>query len=1691
MAAFNIGVKLKVDKGGFKSDMDDAARSTEQLGKNAEASGAKIDKAFKKAAAGMVLIGGASIKAAADYERTFSKITGLVGVAKDEVDKMAESTLKLASVAGRGPQELAEAMFVVTSAGQRGAEAMDTLEISAKGAAIGMGETKDIARLVTASMNAYGAENLNAANAMDILTGTVRAGNFETSALAGSLGQILPVASQLGVGLDQVGGGIALLTRNGLGASEAVTQLRSLMTSILAPTVEAQKIMGDLGIEMSTVRDMAAGPEGLVGALKFLYDSVGQSDEQFKRVLGSSEALNGALQILNADAATLEETFGVVADSAGFLDEAFASTADTAGFKMEAAFASIKAAMIELGDAFLPTVALIAEGVAEVVKLFNEVPGPVKAAAAAFVILRGTVGTGSGGGLFAGMVASLKNLNPLLIAAGVAVAIGVKVWGDHQKAAAEAQERTDAFTAALGQVQGSSVQTVNSLVAIADGLDQISGKATEATEELEGVALGLVSTIDIELVELANDFGLSFTDMAAAVTESADALDFWATASQDGALTAAEMNGTLEETVSWIRDKFNPASGELVDGLLEQVVAGDLSVAAFNALISTLDQSADAYKNALDQTKELARETIETKIANEQFENGLVDAIYAMQEAEGGTRNYIEALEILVGHYGGLTEESARMHVETDKVGASSDKASIFLHMMGDEAEFAADGLDGLGDAAEESGNRILDAFEESEQASADLADNILDLIDDVNDAQIELDLTTEEAEAILADFADELLELTDEDYEAILTGDISSLDTELQRALVMVQGFDETEANAILSGDPSFLNAVLIKSLDDLSVFDGLIASADLTADASALFAVIAEALRAVGALDAALGSVQATLKSGGIGEYAFVEQTRLITSGTLLGAAAMREFAGTVDNAAARADGFSRSVGGGGSSARKAAADVDELTDSTEELTEAQQEAADALEELRENALDLLDATEDLIRPTLDLADAYGEVESAMNDAMDTLDRMNGVEKDLIETTDDWFESMDKLADQFNASGDSNNEFVATLESSAEQGRENRDALVDMFDALQAVTLQTAIATGSQEETTAAWAAGVSEIERMMIQAGFTNEQIAEMLRLYGEFPPVVATELLVETGAAREGLETAQALLEKFADEPYEAYLAAENDAVRTAVAEALVETSKLTDDEFIMLLTADSNPFDQTVTAALLLAAGFEDAEAVATLDADDLGLRTKVLAALVDLDVISKREARAIVSAVFGPDSINMADLNAELDKIENADPVITIDADGNAIDKVTQIMSTLDGLTAREVVVMLDGDATPFNQAQSEALLLMAGFSNARAVAALDADDTELRAKTIAALVELGLISQYQARAIITADFGEDQVKVADFRAALVEIGATNANATVTVNGNYASIADAARDMGDLDGAKADTLVAVGGNGEFSLKRSADNMERIQSIGTLDVNLKTNAPEVEAKIKSVDTALTTAAKPRTATLEVVETGLAPTASKIQAQADKKRTATLDVTESNLASTGSKIDATANKRRTATINVEVSGVSSAQSAINSVQGKTVSINVNRTETTTVRTINEQANGGRIGADQIPEFASGGLRDAHFAPPSGRGLFRYAEQETGGEYFIPRAQSKRARSTLLLSQAAAEFGLSLVSSSGGTLPPGAGVERSGGAQGGFSMPVNVSISGTPSDQVVAIVERGLSRIEADVKMELSRR
>ena len=349
MADNQLRVTLLGDASKLNATLNTASGRLKKFGQGISSVGKSLQT---RLALPLVAAGAASIKMAAEFDKSMTKITSLVGIAGDEVDGMKGQVRDMASQFAVSSSEAAEALFFITSAGLRGADAMDTLEASLKASAVGLGQTATIADLATSAMNAYGSDTLSASGATDILTSAVREGKLEASELAGAMGAVLPVASNMGVQFHEVGAAFAAMSRTGTGASEGATQLTAILAGLLKPTSQAEDALNAMGLSSAGLKQQIKD-EGLLTTLQTLKNEFDQNSDAASQVFPNIRALKGVLDLLGSGAETNAEIFNRMNSTMGMTQKAFDATSESAEFKMRKALGTVRESFSQLGSQLL------------------------------------------------------------------------------------------------------------------------------------------------------------------------------------------------------------------------------------------------------------------------------------------------------------------------------------------------------------------------------------------------------------------------------------------------------------------------------------------------------------------------------------------------------------------------------------------------------------------------------------------------------------------------------------------------------------------------------------------------------------------------------------------------------------------------------------------------------------------------------------------------------------------------------------------------------------------------------------------------------------------------------------------------------------------------------------------------------------------------------------------------------------------------------------------------------------------------------------------------------------------------------------------------------------------------------------------------------------------------------------------
>lgn len=470
-----LTVEIVGNAGSLERALGKAAVASKGFGDKVASVGRSISKTGKTLTRDVTLpivgIGIAATKMALTFDDKMRQVQTQAGASSKEVSRMHDYVLKLAQTSGdvAGPNQLADALYRVESAGIRGGEAMRVLKAADDLATVGHANLEQATYgLVSAVKSGIdGAQNY--AQAIGTMNATVGEGNMRMDDLTAAFSTgILPMAKQAGISLAEVGAALDVFTNRGKPAQQSATGLTRAFAQMMSPTKAATGSLADMGIGADQLaQDLKSG--GLVKAvmdLKTHFDAMPNKIRAAQDVLNAFGRSKGGAQMLllvqNAKAlsAGLDQ---VKAHAAGF-GSALAATQNEAETKVKAAWASIQASLIRVGEDLAPVAAKVAQFLAKIgnafaslspqQRQFIEKIAGIAAVAGPAMIAIGKITTAIARVGQAIKLVMTADLGPFGIAlAGIAAIVGTLWWNSMAKAASAADSFTSAVNRAIGATQ--------------------------------------------------------------------------------------------------------------------------------------------------------------------------------------------------------------------------------------------------------------------------------------------------------------------------------------------------------------------------------------------------------------------------------------------------------------------------------------------------------------------------------------------------------------------------------------------------------------------------------------------------------------------------------------------------------------------------------------------------------------------------------------------------------------------------------------------------------------------------------------------------------------------------------------------------------------------------------------------------------------------------------------------------------------------------------------------------------------------------------------------------------------------------------------------------------------------------------------------------------------------------------------
>lgn len=334
------------------------------------------------------------------------------------VSQLSDTANAAAMKFGKKTDEMASAEYNLISAGIDAAKVNYALDASAKLAIGGITDMGTASNGLTSVLNAYNLAAEQSEEVTDAMFVAMKRGKTTIGELSGVIGRVAPLASNVGVSINEMFGSIATATLSGQKTEEAATGLKAALSNIMKPTSEGAKLADSLGLAFDAE---ALKAKGLRGVLDDVYASTKGDVGMMTQLFGSVEALNFVFAIMKNNGDTFTSVMNDMNRKGGSTEEAYRKMADTVIMQGRRIGASFAVGMKRFGTIFLPVLSLILWPLELIMKGFASLPKPILGVigaglgfASLFLIMRGAMMASYGAskllsaGIGGQFVASLK-----------------------------------------------------------------------------------------------------------------------------------------------------------------------------------------------------------------------------------------------------------------------------------------------------------------------------------------------------------------------------------------------------------------------------------------------------------------------------------------------------------------------------------------------------------------------------------------------------------------------------------------------------------------------------------------------------------------------------------------------------------------------------------------------------------------------------------------------------------------------------------------------------------------------------------------------------------------------------------------------------------------------------------------------------------------------------------------------------------------------------------------------------------------------------------------------------------------------------------------------------------------------------------------------------------------------------------
>ena len=337
----------------FETLGDLTGKITEPLAKIGD-SILKIDAALLALAIGGMAL---AIKQSSEFNKSFALISTSITASGPELDKYREDVLNYSTTSVKSLADINASLYTAAQAGVKYTESLAFIRAAEQLSVANNANLNTTVDLLTGTMNAYGFTVKDVGKMNDVFFTSTLIGKQTIDELGTSMGQVVGIAANAGVSFEELNAAIATLTAKGMTTENAITAVKGVITTLIAPSKEAADAAKELGLNFSLTELTS---KGFAGMLTEIMSKTGGSKEQMVGLFNEVRAMNGVLSLTGDGMKFFNSALDQTKNSAGNAEAAYQKMVATFSNQMQMVKNVAEVTMIDIGTRLEPMAAKIA-----------------------------------------------------------------------------------------------------------------------------------------------------------------------------------------------------------------------------------------------------------------------------------------------------------------------------------------------------------------------------------------------------------------------------------------------------------------------------------------------------------------------------------------------------------------------------------------------------------------------------------------------------------------------------------------------------------------------------------------------------------------------------------------------------------------------------------------------------------------------------------------------------------------------------------------------------------------------------------------------------------------------------------------------------------------------------------------------------------------------------------------------------------------------------------------------------------------------------------------------------------------------------------------------------------------------------------------------------------------------------------